>query len=549
MKHKKLLFISVFSVVLLAFTAFVSPTDKYFEITRNLDIFASLFKEINAHYVDEIDPEKSIRTGIYAMLESLDPYTNYIPEEDMDAYRTMTTGEYGGIGALIGYLNNRVVVTMPNEGFPADRAGIKIGDQIIRVNNVNTENKNTQQVSDLLKGKEGTKITVEVKRGEEKLSFDLVREKIVIKNVPYYGMVSGDIGYIKLAEFTTEAATEVRTALINLKKQGAAGIILDVRGNPGGILQEAVAICNLFIPKNKVVVETKGKTPNWNKVYRTTGRPIDTDIPLALLAGSGSASASEIVSGTIQDYDRGVLIGRRTFGKGLVQTTRPLGYNSQLKLTVAKYYTPSGRCIQAIDYTHRNADGSVGKIPDSLMVAFETANGRTVYDGGGITPDLTVEREYWSPITVSLLSKAYIFNFANNYYFSHEAAPDMNTYSISDADYKDFLASIGDTLLSYNSDLENAVANFERAAADAHLDNELMEQIIDLKTNIGHNQENDLQRSKVEIVNLLSEEIVSRYYLQRGEIANSLGHDPDVAKAVEVLHNPVEYNQLLAKKQ
>ena len=393
MKIKKVYTISVLAISILAISAFYSPTDKYFEITRNLDIFASLFKEVNAFYVDEVDPEKSIRTGIDAMLSSLDPYTNYIPEEDLDAYRTMTTGEYGGIGSLISQIDDKIIITMPNEGFPADKAGIKIGDEIIKVDDIDTQGMSSSEVSKLLKGTAGTPIQLTVQRQEESLTFDLIRAKIVINNVPYSGLINDDIGYIRLSEFTTNAAKEVKTALVDLKKAGATKIILDVRGNPGGILQEAVAICNLFISKNKVVVETKGKTPTWNKIYRTLSKPIDTTIPLVVLTSRGSASAAEIVSGTIQDYDRGVLIGRKTFGKGLVQTTRPVGYSSQVKITVAKYYTPSGRCIQAIDYSHRNPDGSVGKIPDSLKVAFPTASGRTVYDGGGITPDVEVAAE------------------------------------------------------------------------------------------------------------------------------------------------------------
>lgn len=549
MKIKKVYTISILAISILAVSAFYSPTEKYFEIARNLDIFASLFKEVNAFYVDEVDPEKSIKTGIDAMLASLDPYTNYIPEEDLDAYRTMTTGEYGGIGSLISQIDDKIIITMPNEGFPADKAGIKIGDEIIKINNASTKGKNTNEVSNLLKGTAGTPIQITVIRQEEILTFDLIRAKIIINNVPYAGMINNEIGYIRLSEFTTNAAKEVKKALVALKKTGATKIILDVRGNPGGILQEAVAICNLFIPKNKVVVETKGKTPTWNKIYKTLYKPIDTKIPLVVLTSRGSASAAEIVSGTIQDYDRGVLIGRKTFGKGLVQTTRPVGYNSQVKITVAKYYTPSGRCIQAIDYSHRNPDGSVGKIPDSLKVAFSTASGRIVYDGGGITPDVEVDAEYFSPIAISLLTDGQVFNYANKYYYDHPLAPEMKNYVVSDESYTAFTTWLDDVELDYDSDLEQAVKDFEKAAkASAHYEN-LKPEIEALKKEVLHDQAKDLITYKQEIKEVLAEQIVARYYLAKGEIANAITHDPDIAMAIEVLNDASQYNKLLSSNK
>jgi carboxyl-terminal processing protease len=549
MKIKKVFTISILALSILAVSAFYSPTEKYFEITRNLDIFASLFKEVNAFYVDEIDPAKSIETGIDAMLASLDPYTNYIPEEDLDAYRTMTTGEYGGIGSLIGQIDDKIVITMPNAGFPADKAGLKIGDEIIKIDDTATKGKSTNEVSQLLKGTAGTTIHLTIRRQDNTIEFDLIRAKIVINNVPYSGMVNDEIGYIKLTEFTTNAAKEVKTALVNLKQEGATKIILDVRGNPGGILQEAVAICNLFIPKNKVVVETKGKTPTWNKVYRTSSKPVDSKIPLVVLTSRGSASASEIVSGTIQDYDRGVLIGRKTFGKGLVQTTRPVGYNSQVKITVAKYYTPSGRCIQAIDYSHRNPDGSVGKIPDSLKVAFNTEQGRTVYDGGGITPDVEVNPGYFSPIAISLITEGQVFNYASKYYYEHPEAPDMKNYVFSDEAYATFTKWLENVELKYDSDLEQAVVDFEKAAKEsAHYDN-LKAELEALKEEVLHDQAKDLITNRQEIKQVLAEQIVARYHLTKGEIANAITHDPDVTKAIEILNDTSQYNKLLTANQ
>ncbi len=533
------------AVAVLLLVAFVRPGDKYFDIARNLEIFTSLFKEVNAFYVDEIDPEKTIKVGIDAMLNSLDPYTNYIPAEDMAAYKTMTTGEYGGIGAYISKLQDKIVISMPNEGFPADQAGLKIGDELLKIDDTEVSGMNTNEVSKLLKGKPGTPVTLTVKRQDKVLTFELTRAKIVIDNVPYYGMVSDNIGYIQLTEFTTEAAAEVRKALLALKKQGASGIIFDLRDNPGGILQEAVDICNLFIPKGQVVVETKGKTPNWNKVYKTVKNPIDTEIPIVVLTNGNSASAAEIVSGTLQDYDRAVLLGRKTFGKGLVQSTRPVGYDSQVKITVAKYYTPSGRCIQAIDYAHRHADGSVDKIPDSLKTAFTTAHGRTVYDGGGITPDITTEAEYLAPVTVSLLTNGYFFAYANEYYYRHPQAPGMLTFEVSDKVYEDFISWLGDKELSYKTEAERALEEFEQKAREWEHYERIEPQIAALQQAVVHDPQRDLRTYEQEIKDLLGREILARYYLIKGEVAYSIRHDRDVAEAIGVLNDPARYRGLL----
>ncbi len=407
-KIRGVILIAFIGISVFAFT----PVNNYFDIAKNLDIFATLFKEVNTYYVDEVDPEKIINTGIEAMLSSLDPYTNYIPEKDLDDYRTMTTGEYAGIGSLIGKIGGKNMVTMPNKGFPAEKAGIKIGDEIIAVDGINVEKKSTSEISKLLKGKANTKVVVTIKRYGLTTPMDIhiVRGKIIIDNVPYYGMVTETIGYMRLSDFTTNATNEVRYALKDLKIKGATALVLDLRGNPGGLLHEAINICNIFLPKGREVVSTRGKLKEWNKTYNTLNAPYDVNIPLAVLTNHGSASAAEIVSGVIQDYDRGIIVGRKTFGKGLVQTTRPLTYNAQLKVTTAKYYTPSGRCIQALDYSHRNPDGSVGEIPDSLKTAYWTKNGRTVYDGGGIDPDIQIDNEYLAPITGSLIQKGLIFN-------------------------------------------------------------------------------------------------------------------------------------------
>ena len=415
--------------------------NNYFEIAKNLDIFASVFKEVNTYYVDEIEPEKLVNTGIEAMLESLDPYTNYIPEESLDEYRTMTTGEYAGIGSLIANVNGKNFITMPNKGFPADKAGVKAGDEIISIDGVNVESKKSNEISKLLKGKSKTNVLLTVRRfgQDELLEFNITRGRIVINNVAYYGMVSDKIGFIKLTDFTTNAGREVKSALQDLKSKGAKGLILDLRANPGGLLHEAVNVCNLFLPKGSDIVSTKGKIADWNRTYKALNNAVDTEIPLVVLANGGSASASEIVAGVIQDYDRGIVIGRKSFGKGLVQITRPLTYNAQLKITTAKYYTPSGRCIQAIDYSHRNMDGSVDQIPDSLKMVFETAGGRKVFDAGGVTPDIRVASEYLSPITLSLLNEGHIFNYATFYYYSNPQIANAKEFELSDSEYDAFV--------------------------------------------------------------------------------------------------------------
>lgn len=521
------------------------PNNKYFEIAKNLDIFATLFKEVNAFYVDEVDPKKTIETGINAMLASLDPYTNYIPEEDAADYRTMTTGEYAGIGSLIGVIDDKVIITMPNEGFPAEKAGLKIGDEIIKVDTFSVKGNSTTEVSKRLKGKPGTTVKLEILRNGETKLFTITRSTIVLENVPYYGMTTPTIGYIKLTDFTTNAGKDVKHALKSLKSKGAKSIILDLRENPGGLLFEAVNISNVFIPKGKLVVETRGKQEDWTQEYKTLAQPTDTNIPLVVLTSSGSASASEIVAGTLQDYDRAVLIGRKTFGKGLVQTTRQLPYNSQVKVTTAKYYIPSGRCIQAIDYSHRNADGSVGKVPDSLKVAFKTKKGRTVYDGGGITPDVKVEGQYLAPITISLLSKALIFNYANEYFYTHTTAPQIKGFDLSDNEYDNFTNWLGDKNYDYTTRLEEAIIKLEKNSTQDPMIDKIKDKLEILKNEVAHNKEKDLQTHKLEIKNLLEEEIIGRYYFTKGEIACSIQHDNDVSQAVALLNNPTKYNSIL----
>lgn len=532
----------------LGLVSFSKPeSERYFDIAKNLDIFATLFKEVNTYYVDEVTPNKLVKTGIDAMLKSLDPYTTYISEDEIEDFRTMTTGQYGGIGAVIGKRDGKTIVQMPYENFPAHKAGLQIGDEVLKIDGVAIKDKNTTDVSKLLKGQAGTIVKLEVKRyGVEKpFEVQITRAQINIDNVPYYGMVNDEVGYLQLSGFTVDAGKEVRNAVVKLKEMGAKKIILDLRGNPGGLLNEAVNISNLFVDKGKDIVSTKGKVTEWNKVYKALDEPLDTQIPMAILTSSSSASASEIVSGVMQDYDRAVLIGERTFGKGLVQVTRPLSYNSQLKVTTAKYYIPSGRCIQAIDYAHRREDGSVGKIADSLRVAYKTANGRVVYDGGGVSPDVEVQDPAISDIAKTLLNKNYLFDYATKYRAEHPTIAPAKQFSLTDAEYKDFMAFIDGKDVSYSTKVEQSLEDLVKKSKDDKHYEDVQAEIEAIRKKVSHNKANDLIRFKPEIKELLEQEIVSRYYFQKGMIEASFNDDPDILQALKVLSDSAEYASLL----
>jgi len=540
------LVIVVLSAGLFAFKQSVIQ-DRAFEIVKNLEIFATMFREVNAYYVDETNPNKLMRTGIVSMLATLDPYTNYIPEDDIEDYRTITTGEYGGIGAIVDKKHGISTIVLPYEGYPAFKAGLKAGDQIMKINGIDLADKSSDEISKLLKGQSKSDLVLSIKRYDEKDLFDvtLQREKITIKNVPYSGMISGDIGYLKLTEFTTQAGEEVRKAVNELKADGAKKIILDLRGNPGGLLEEAINVSNVFIPKGKEVVTTRGRLKESAKTYHTLNEPADTNIPLAVLVSNGSASASEIVSGVMQDYDRGVLVGQRSFGKGLVQQTRPLAFNSQLKVTTAKYYIPSGRCIQAIDYSHRNPDGSVGKLPDSLRTEFKTQAGRKVYDGGGVDPDIEVEEEEYAPIAYSLLTKDLIFDYGTIYYYSHPSIADAKDFSLTDAEYNDFKDWLKDKDLSYTTQVERDIERLIAAAKQEKYYKDIEKQIMELKEETLHNKDQDLITFKDEIKVVLEQDIAGRYYYQRGMIESTFDVDEEIQAAVKVLNDPARYQQIL----
>ncbi|PTB94066.1 peptidase S41 [Marivirga lumbricoides] len=552
MTFNKKLIVALSSIILISLVSFkLKVSDRYFEIIKNLDIFTTLYKELNTYYVDEINPTDLMEIGIEAMLESLDPYTNFIPENRIEDYRIMSTGQYGGIGTAMGKFNGRNVVLMAFEGSPADKAGIKIGDEIIAIDQVDITELDTEEINTLLKGQIGTSLQIKVKRYSQNkpLTFTVKRDRINIESVPYYGLIDKDIAYIRLTEFSSGAGADVRSALIELRDKGAKKVILDLRGNGGGLLNESIDVSNVFIPKGYEVVSTKGKIEEWNKSYKSEKNPVDISIPLVVLINGTSASASEIVSGVMQDYDRGVLIGQRSFGKGLVQATRPLSYNSQLKLTTAKYYTPSGRCIQAIDYSHRNDDGTIGKIPDSLKNEFTTKAGRKVYDGGGVTPDVEVEEEGFAPITIELIRNGYIFDFVTAYYYKNqENVPDPNTFEISDNLYSEFSEWIKGKHYAYTSDTEKLIAKLKEQSKDDKFHQFISEELTQLENEIQSHKSDEIKIFENEIKLALKDEIISRFHKRQGMIEASFESDVEVAKAKEILNDAQKYKDILSVK-
>ncbi|HOE03633.1 MAG TPA: S41 family peptidase [Bacteroidales bacterium] len=526
-----------------------TETDKSFETVKHLDIFYSLYKEVDLFYVDELDPSKTIGTAIDAMLESLDPYTVYITESEIEDLRFMTTGEYGGVGALIRKHNEFVVISEPYENYPAQKAGLRAGDAIVSIDGKSMKDKNTSDVSELLKGQPNTVVKLLIRRPgvENDMEFSLTRMEIKIPSVPHYQLLEGNIAYIQLSSFTNTAASEVKDAFLELKKdKELKGVILDLRGNPGGLLIEAVKICNIFVDKGQTVVSTKGKVAQWDKTYLTTDTPVDAGIPLVVLVNRGSASASEIVSGCIQDLDRGVIVGQRTFGKGLVQTTRDLSYNTKLKVTTAKYYIPSGRCIQALDYTHRNEDGSVGRVPDSLVSEFSTLHGRKVFDGGGVLPDIITETETFSNIAVSLLAKNIIFDFATWFVNNNPTIADAGSFTIDEKIYADFLSFIADKDFDYKTETEEQLNEMIETAQKEKYYDVAAQELEALKLKFAHDKNKDLQIFKSEISELIGDEIVHRYYYQKGRTQYMMKYDKELQAAIDVINDSVRYQSILS---
>lgn len=521
---------------------------KDFEISRNLDIFNSLFKELNLFYVDTIDAEKAISNGVNAMLSRLDPYTEYIPEKEKEDFFFSTTGEYAGIGSLIMERDKAVYISEPYEGMPAQLAGLRPGDKIVMIDNDSVAGWRSAAVSERLKGPANTKLKVTVERPgvEGVLTFDIIRKKIQMPAVPYYDVVCDSVGYIYLSSFTDSAADEVKHALQELKRQGITSLVLDLRSNGGGILEQAVQIVNLFVPKGVEVLSTRGRNKKMDKIYKTTQEPVDEHIPLAVLIDGGTASSSEIVAGALQDLDRAVIVGSRSFGKGLVQSTRPLPYNGMLKVTIARYYIPSGRLIQAIDYSHRNPDGSVARIPDSLTHEFKTAHGRIVRDGGGIKPDVETSFERRGNISYYLMKDFYFFDFATQYAAAHDTIAPAKEFVLPDSVYNDFKAFVKSKNFKYDKQSERILADLKEVAKfEGYFDENTQKQFEALEACLNHDLDRDLETFRDEIGQLLSIEIVKRYYYQKGEIIESIKDDKDLTEACTILNDAQRYSQIL----
>ena len=522
------------------------------DISRNLDTFASIYKALQTSYVDTIDADKSMNTAISAMLNEIDPYTEYIPESEQDEFLTISTGEYGGIGA---YIMQRpeggVQVTEPRDGTPSQKAGLRPGDMFLIINGDSVTNADSKTVSNMLRGQAGTDVKVTVKRPyvtDSILDFTITRSKIDINPVPYYGVERGDIGYIQLTTFNDKTYEKTRDALKALKSNPAVkSIVLDLRGNGGGLLESAVQVVSLFVPKGTEVLRTRGKGLQNERIYKTPYQPVDTDIPLAVLVNSGSASSAEIVTGALQDLDRAVIVGDRSFGKGLVQSTRQLPYNGLLKVTIAKYYIPSGRLIQAIDYSHRNADGSVGRIPDSLTTVWHTRAGREVRDGGGITPDLKVELPEGNRLLYNIIRDNWSFDFANRYAATHATIPPAEQFEVTDTIFNEFKAFINPDKFKYDRTTDLIMEQLEKAVkTEGYLDTAVQAQMDTLKNLLRHDLNHDLNLNRKAISQYLAGEIVERYYSERGGIIQALKTDIELDSAAAVLHSPERYRSILA---
>lgn len=529
---------------------FKSGDSRNFQIAKNLDIFNSIVKELDMFYVDTLDPNKTIREGIDAMLYSLDPYTEYYPEDDQSELEQMLKNSYGGIGSIITWNAKlkRSMIAEPYEHMPAAEVGLKAGDVLMEIDGKDLAGKNNLEVSEMLRGQVGTSFKLKVQRpGTKKpMEFDIVRRSIQLPIIPYYTMLDNNIGYINLSTFSGNPSKEFKQAFLDLKKQGITSLVIDLRNNPGGLLDEAIDIANFFLPRGKTLVTTKGKIKQASNTYKTLREPLDLEIPLAVLVNGGTASSSEILAGSLQDLDRAVIIGNRTFGKGLVQTTRPLPYGGAMKLTTSKYYIPSGRCVQAIDYKHRNEDGSVGRIPDSLTTVFHTAIGREVRDGGGVTPDIAVKQEKLPNILFYLVNDNLIFNYATEYCLKHASIPAPEQFAVTDADYADFKALVKSADFKYDQQTEKMLKNLKEMAEFEGYLTDAAEEFKALEQKLSHNLDRDLDHFSKEIKNMIAVEIIKRYYYQRGSIIEQLKDDDDLKEAVKVLTDPAKYKEVLS---
>lgn len=545
-KFRFLLLVLLFSPIL----SFSQEKQNNFEISKSIDIYNNVLRFLNMNYVDEINPAELNETAINAMLKELDPYTVFIPESEIEDVRLLTMGEYGGIGSVIQFYDGNVHIYEPYENFPAHKAGLLPGDAIVEVNGVDTKGKTVSEVSELLKGQPNSQVTLKISREGEKdiITKTLTREKIKIDNIPYYAVLDGGVAYISLSQFTKDAAKELKDAFLKMRSENdLKGLVIDLRGNGGGLLNEAVDIVNIFVPKDKLVVYTKGKTPEQNRNYYTKHEPEDVEIPLAILVNEASASASEIVSGSIQDFDRGVIVGQRTFGKGLVQNILPMSYNTQMKVTVSKYYIPSKRCIQEIDYSKKSKNDTLTK-NDTLGPQFKTANGRIVYEGHGIQPDVKIEPEMLSTITAHLYAQNMIFKYANKFYKEHKSIAKPEEFEITDEIYNDFVKFVEDKEFKYTSESEKDFEELVKTAKmEGYYDN--IKSYLDvLENELKNHKGNDLFINREEIEEILKMEIVGRYYFQKGKIISTLENDKELNRAIEILLNSNgenEYETLL----
>ena len=537
----------IISSFLISFFSF-SYVDDLFQVSKNLDIFAAVYKQLSINYVDEVNSSKIMETGIVAMLDELDPYTQYIPESEIEEYKLKyVSNQYGGIGATISIRGGKVIVAEPYEGFPAEKGGLRAGDELLKIGDFSLKGKNNQEVGYLLKGQKDTKVDLLIQRPgiPKPIEIQLLREEIKLGNVSYYGMLSNSVGYIKLDRFLENAAQDVEDALVDLKKTGLNALVLDLRDNGGGILQESVKIVNLFVEKGITVVIQKGRNREKPITYKTSAQAIEPDLPLIILVNGQSASASEIIAGSLQDLDRAVVIGQRSFGKGLVQQTFNLPYNSLVKVTVAKYYTPSGRCIQALDYNQRDTEGQVAKLADSLITEYKTKSGRSVYDGSGIFPDVFVSPEKNSLLTRTLISGFHIFDYATQYHQEKAKLASAKTFKLSDSDYEDFVKFLSKRTYSYQSASEKLLNDLRAEAKEENKFETFKPELEALNVKIAASKKNDLYLFKEEIKKVLESEIVSRYYYQKGRTDYSLPIDRELNEAIKVFTNKTILSAIL----
>ncbi len=546
MKKIKIWLVSSILTLVLGIVAFRSD-DRLFEIAKNLEIYSAVIKELNKFYVDEIDPSVSIKTSIDALLKSFDPYTVYYPEDEVDDFLTMTTGKYQGIGVIVEKIENKFYFTQIEENGPAFKVGIQTGDQILSINGIDLSQNPSIEPSKLIKGQAGTDLYMKILKANNQQTVDLTikRETVVLKNVSFHNMLNQTTGYIQLDDFNATAAKEVKTAFLDLKRAGMKKLILDLRGNPGGLLTQAVDVCNLFLPKDKKIVETKGKVEEWNKNYKTLNQALDTEIPMVVLINGYSASAAEIVAGVLQDYDRAILVGQKSYGKGLVQITRDLPYRTKIKITTAKYYIPSGRCIQAIDYHHKNENGKGTRLNDSSAKTFYTLHKRPVKDSGGIQPDIFVSNELDLDFLKALYTKDLFFLFSLEYYKANNKMNGPKDFKLSENDFLQFIQFVKSKKFAYESPVFVKIKELQELGKNEKMSQDLMNQILQLKNNEDLNLDHLMMKFKSEIKELIEQEIIVHYFLQNGAKEWSISKDKSIQEGLNILNKPASYQSIL----